>query len=100
MRTPLNGIIGFTDFALRTNDVNQKQEYLKKVQKSSMVLKNLVNDTLTVSRIESGKTTLNPEFTSTKEIYENLTLVIASAAEKKGLLSILQALFQMIFMFW
>jgi len=85
MRTPLNGIIGFTDFALRTNNVNQKQEYLKKVQKSSMVLKNLVNDTLTVSRIESGKTTLNPEFTSTKEIYENLTLVIASAAEEKGL---------------
>lgn len=85
MRTPLNGIIGFTDFALRTNDMNKKQEYLKKVQKSSMVLKNLVNDTLNVSRIESGKTTLNPEFTSTKEIYENLTLVIASAAEEKGI---------------
>lgn len=84
MRTPLNGIIGFTDFALRTNDVKKKQEYLTKVQKSSMVLKNLVNDTLNVSRIESGKTSLNPEFTSTQEIYDNLTLVVAAAAEEKG----------------
>jgi signal transduction histidine kinase/CheY-like chemotaxis protein len=85
MRTPLNGIISFTNFALNTKDSIKKQEYLSKVQKSSLVLKNLVNDTLNVSRIESGKATLNLQYASTKEIYENLTVVIAAGAQEKGI---------------
>lgn len=85
MRTPLNGIISFTNFALNTKDNEKKQEYLAKVQKSSSVLKNLINDTLNVSRIESGKTSLYLQYASTKEIYENLTLVMAGAAAEKGI---------------
>lgn len=85
MRTPLNGIIGFTDFAIRTSDIKQKQDYLEKVQRSSLVLQNLVNDTLNVSRIESGKAALNPEYANTKDIYDSLTLVIASAAREKDI---------------
>jgi CheY-like chemotaxis protein/nitrogen-specific signal transduction histidine kinase len=84
MRTPLNGIISFTSFALNTKDEKKKEEYLNKVQKSSSVLKNLINDTLSVSRIESGKTALYLQYAPTKEIYENLTLVMANAAAEKG----------------
>lgn len=83
MRTPLNGIIGFTDFALRTDDPVKKQEYLTNVQKSSSVLLSLINDTLDVSRIESGKVQLNPEYVSAQSIFDNLCLVIASSAAQK-----------------
>lgn len=85
MRTPLNGIIGFTDFAMRTDDPKEKQEYLTKVQTSSSVLLSLINDTLDVSRIESGKVQLSLEYVSARMIFDNLCLVISSSARQKNI---------------
>lgn len=85
MRTPLNGIIGFTDFALQTSDPEKKQEYLSKVQKSSAVLLGLINDTLDVSRIESGKVRLSPEYISVRTAFDDLCIVIDSSARQKNI---------------
>lgn len=85
MRTPLNGIIGFTDFALRTDDPEKKQQYLANVQKSSSMLLSLINDTLNVSRIESGKMQLSLEYVSAKSIFDNLCLVIEASARQKNI---------------
>lgn len=83
MRTPLNGIIGFTNFALAEENPDKKQENLRKVQKSSAILLDLINNTLDVSRIESGKFLWEPEWVRSRELLENLIIVIQSAAEKK-----------------
>lgn len=85
MRTPLNGIIGFTNFALRTDDPAKKQEYMTNVQKSSAVLLSLINDTLDVSRIESGKVQLVFEYAPAKTIFDNLCLVIGTNASQKNI---------------
>jgi PAS domain-containing protein len=61
MRTPLNAVLGFTDLALREQDAAVKMDYLKKVKSSGSLLLDLVNDTLEMSRIESGKFVLEPE---------------------------------------
>jgi len=50
MRTPLNGIIGFTDLALENNNIDEVHSYLQKIRRSGDTLSSLVNDTLTVSR--------------------------------------------------
>ena len=61
LRTPLNGVLGFTAFALRENDPQKKQEYLERIASSGQILLDLINDTLDLSRIESGKAVPEPE---------------------------------------
>jgi|GEM_PF-4672069 len=60
MRTPLNGILGYTELAASTDDVTQLKEYNTKVRNTGQFLLSLINDTLDLSRIESGKITLKP----------------------------------------
>ncbi len=83
MRTPLNGILGFTDFALQEDDPEKKQQHLRKIQQSGKVLRELINDTLDLSRIESGKFTLMPEYIHSRDILESVLVVIQAAAEKR-----------------
>ena len=85
IRTPLNGILGFTDLALKEEDEARKQTYLQKVKNSSMLLEELVNDTLELSRIESGKLTLKPELVDGRKLWESLVTALMPAAEMKDI---------------
>ena len=85
MRTPLNGIIGFTDIALVENNPAKKQAYLKKIKASGELLLDLINDTLDLSRIESGKMTLQLEETDSREIGEIVVNAMRPAAEVKNI---------------
>ena len=59
IRTPMNAIIGFTSLAATHID-NREQvlDYLKKTATASQHLLSLINDVLDMSRIESGKVSL------------------------------------------
>lgn len=83
MRTPLNGILGFTRFALKEKDPVRQQENLKKIQQSGSVLLELINNTLDLSRIESGKFILEPEWIYSHDVVDSVLVVIRAAAEKK-----------------
>ena len=85
MRTPLNGVISFTGFALKADTMEKKQEYLGKAMQSASILMGLINDTLEVSRIESGKMELRQEWTGLCELVDGITLVIQNSAAEKGL---------------
>ncbi len=83
MRTPLNGILGFTNLALESQDRQQVHQYLNKIKLSGGLLLDLINDTLMLSKLESGK--LQPHY----EIIDNrlisgrvLVPVQVMAAEK------------------
>ena len=84
LRTPLNGIIGFTDIALRQTAVEKKQEYLEKIKSSGELLLALVNDTLELSRIESGKYALEMEHVDSQELGMTVVTALRPAAELKG----------------
>lgn len=59
IRTPMNAIIGFTNLAIDHLGNNKRvRDYLSKIQSSSNLLLNLINDVLDMSRIESGKVQL------------------------------------------
>jgi signal transduction histidine kinase len=83
LRTPLNGVLGFTRFALREADPAKKQAYLEKVAASGELLLDLVNDTLELSRIESGKYVLEPEALQGREAALAVVLSVRPAAELK-----------------
>ena len=62
IRTPMNAIIGIT--TLMKNELHQPEklaEHLGKLETSGQLLLGIINDILDMSRIESGKTTLNVE---------------------------------------
>ena len=65
IRTPMNAIIGFTTLALSNiDDKDRVKDYLAKTLASSNHLLSLINDVLDMSRIESGRVTLE-----TKPVY-------------------------------
>jgi signal transduction histidine kinase/CheY-like chemotaxis protein len=84
LRTPLNGIIGFTEIALKESDPARKQEYLEKIKLSGDLLLSLVNDTLDLSRIESGKIRLEPEDTDSRSFLQSVLAAVKPVAEQKG----------------
>ena len=83
MRTPLNGIIGFTRLALRSTDMEEREEYLKKIDLSGTFLLNLINKTLELSKIENGKLVLQMEPVDTDIITDSVVSVIQQAADTK-----------------
>jgi signal transduction histidine kinase/CheY-like chemotaxis protein len=84
LRTPLNGILGFTDLALKEPDAAGKQEYLEKIKLSGDLLLSLVNDTLDLSRIESGKLRLEPEDTDSRSFLQSVIEAVRPTAEQKN----------------
>ncbi len=60
IRTPINGIMGMTEIALKNiSDAPRVEDCLGKISNSSQHLLSLINDVLDMSRIESRKVTIN-----------------------------------------
>lgn len=84
MRTPLNGIIGFTRLALNETDPVRRQDYLEKIKKSGDLMLNLVNDTLELSRIESGKILLEPKKVNCSMMMDEIMASAQAFAQSRG----------------
>lgn len=85
-RTPMNSITGFANIALENIDNTERvKDCLHKIIFSSNHLLNLVNDILDVSRIESGKITLNEEPFSLEELYQSIILLFEEQARKQNI---------------
>ena len=85
IRTPMNAIIGMT--ALATSNMGnpqQVQDYLHKIALSSKHLLGLINDVLDISKIESGKMTLNVEPVSLKEVMDSIVNIIQPQVKAKN----------------
>ena len=84
IRTPMNAIVGFTDLAKKHVDETELvKDYLSKISISSSHLLSLINDVLDLSRIESGKMTLEPSDASISDIIQEMrTITQANASEK------------------
>lgn len=76
IRTPMNGIIGMTNIALKNlDDKDRVLDCLKKIDSSSKHLVSLINDILDMSRIESGKTVINHETMDMREVINSCALI-------------------------
>jgi two-component system phosphate regulon sensor histidine kinase PhoR len=73
LKTPITSIIGFVE-TLRDgaiNDLKKRDEFLNIIHSHSQRLDNLVNDILSLSRIESREIEMNPAPISIKETLDN-----------------------------
>lgn len=77
IRTPMNAIVGMTAIAMANiNNRKKVQDCLKKITLSSKHLLGLINDVLDMSKIESGKMTLNIELVSLREAMDSIISII------------------------
>ncbi|WP_297721202.1 response regulator [Intestinimonas sp.] len=85
IRTPMNAIIGMTAIAATDPaDTAKVQDCLRKITLSSKHLLGLINDVLDMSKIESGRMTLNRELVSLRETMENLVSIVQPQVKSKG----------------
>ena len=85
MRTPLNGVIGYTELALASQNLVDMRYYLGKINDSSHMLMKLIQDTLDLSRFETGTYTLNLAPVYCGEVVDSLLTAIKPQAEAKGI---------------
>ncbi len=84
IRTPMNAIMGMTAIATaHIDDQQQVKNCLKKITLSSRHLLGLINDVLDMSKIESGKMTLNEELVSLREIMESIVSIVQPQIKAK-----------------
>ncbi len=85
IRTPMNAIIGMTSLALNhTNNPEQVRDYLGKIALSSKHLLGLINDVLDISKIESGKMTLNVEPMALQEVIDSIVNIMQPQVKAKN----------------
>lgn len=86
IRTPLNAVLGMTDLAKkRVNEPTYVQECLNKISVSGGYLLTLINDILELSKVESGKTTINPSPFALRDLVAELENITRLQAEGRGL---------------
>jgi hypothetical protein len=84
IRTPMNAIVGMTSIAAaHIDDPQQVQNCLKKITLSSKHLLGLINDVLDMSKIESGKMTLNVELVSLREVMDSIVTIVQPQVKAK-----------------
>ena len=86
IRTPMNAILGFIELARRNaDDPDRVLDALEKSRRSGEHLLSLINDILDMSRIESGKVTLNREIIDVREHISRFVEMFRIPMEEKGL---------------
>lgn len=84
IRTPMNAIVGLTLLLNHdAGDPERIKEYTRKITASSQYLLGLINDVLDMSKIESGKTTLNVTEINLAELIDELGTMIRPQAKAK-----------------
>lgn len=60
IRTPMNAIVGMSELALDFDLKDSEKNILRQIRSSGINLVGIINDILDLSKIESGKMTINP----------------------------------------
>ncbi|WP_425807075.1 two-component system histidine kinase PnpS [Desulfitobacterium sp. Sab5] len=87
LRTPLTSIKGFVETLLdgAAEIPEHRERFLKIIQTETLRLQRLIDDLLTLSRIENRRGESETSLSSIQEAYEKIKPVIESYAEAKGL---------------
>lgn len=83
VRTPLNGIVGFTNLLLDTPLTAEQREFVHTIRTGGEALIQLTGDILDYARIESGKLALEPAPCDPRECVEEALDLFATVATAK-----------------
>ncbi|MBU2512998.1 response regulator [bacterium] len=84
LRSPLNGVLGFTDLLMQDKTLNDThQEYLKHIKDSGGFLLSLINDILDLGRAQSEQHELEMNVISVSELIESSIITVRHMATPK-----------------
>jgi signal transduction histidine kinase len=86
LRTPLHGVLGYTQILLREPglDANQRGGLIA-IERCGQHLLTLINDILDMSRIEAGQMLVDEQPTDLAELLNHVHTIVAQRAAAKGL---------------
>jgi signal transduction histidine kinase/DNA-binding response OmpR family regulator len=91
LRTPLNAILGFTQIMTRDTTATTGQlEYLSIISRSGSHLLTLINDVLSMAKIESGRATLSESSFDLNHLLGMLQEMFQVKAQAKGLVLVVE----------
>ncbi|MBI5821823.1 MAG: response regulator [Verrucomicrobia bacterium] len=86
IRTPMNAILGFSQLMQRDPILTpQQRQHLNTINRSGEHLLALINDILEVSRIEAGRTTLNPTTFDLYALLQDMEMMFRLRTDDKQL---------------
>ncbi|MEG4345349.1 ATP-binding protein [Microcoleus sp. A003_D6] len=86
LRSPLNAIMGFSQIMTRSQTLpREHQESVGIISRSGEHLLTLINNVLDLSKIEAGKTSLNPKNFDIHRLLDDIHDMFQMKAEEKGL---------------
>ena len=84
IRTPLNAVIGYATVANQKNvTYEEKSEYIGRIETASRQLLEIVNDVLDMSRIESGKFSIEPVRVNLEKCVQEVSDLVRIQLEAK-----------------
>lgn len=72
IRTPLNAIVGFSEMVCQTEEEEEKQEFVKIISSNNILLLQLIDDILDLSKIEAGTMEFTFAQTDINELMEGI----------------------------
>ena len=86
IRTPMNGILGFAELLKGPNLTGAKQqEYINIIEESGERMLNIINDIISISKIEAGLMEVHNQYSNINEQVEYIYNFFLPEAVKKGL---------------
>jgi PAS domain S-box-containing protein len=86
IRTPMNGILGFVDLLKEPNLTGkEQQEYIGIIEKSGIRMLNIINDIISISKIESGLMEVNIQELNINKQIEFIHTFFKHQVEAKGM---------------
>ena len=86
IRTPMNGILGFTELLKEPKlSGEEQQEYISIIEKSGRRMLNIINDIISISKVESGQTEVTLSETNINEQIEYINIFFKPEANPKGI---------------
>jgi signal transduction histidine kinase/ActR/RegA family two-component response regulator len=85
LRTPMNGVIGFTNLLLDTELTATQKDFTQTIQQSSNALLVLIDDILDFSKIEAGKLELEIHPFDIRHCMHDATVLLSPQAAAKGI---------------
>ena len=86
IRTPMNGILGFTEL-LKKHDLTgeKQQQYISMIEKGGARMLNIINDIISISKVESGQMDVSISETNINEQIEYIYTFFKPEVQRKGM---------------
>ena len=86
IRTPMNGILGFTELLKRPELTGERQQqYISMIEKGGVRMLNIINDIISISKVESGQMEVCISETNINEQLEYIYTFFKPEVQRKGM---------------